>query len=70
MHVFDIPAGQYAIGVFHDVNANNSLDTNFFGVPKEQYGFSNNATGNFGPPSFDAAAVLVTNDMMHTIKLR
>jgi uncharacterized protein (DUF2141 family) len=70
VHVFDIPAGKYAIGVFHDVNGNNSLDTNFFGMPKEQYGFSNNATGSFGPPSFDDAAVFVTKDAMHTIKLR
>jgi uncharacterized protein (DUF2141 family) len=25
-------------------------------VPNEQYGFSNNALGRFGPPSFESAS--------------
>ena len=32
------------------------MDNNFFWVPKEQYGFSNNARALFGPPTFEAAA--------------
>ena len=67
---FDLPAGTYAIGVFHDVNGNNSLDTNFLGIPKEQYGFGNDATGSFGPPSFNDAAITVSKDATHTITLR
>ena len=35
---------------------NEKLDTNFFGIPKEQFGFSNNAKGRFGPPSFESAS--------------
>ena len=69
-HDFDLPTGTYAIGVFHDVNGNNSLDTNFLGIPKEQYGFGNDATGSFGPPSFDEAAIKVSKDATHTIILR
>ena len=69
-HDFDLPTGAYAIGVFHDVNGNNSLDTNFLGIPKEQYGFGNDATGSFGPPSFDEAAITVSKDATHTIILR
>jgi hypothetical protein len=30
--------------------------TNFFGIPEEGYGFSNNARGSMGPPAFDKAA--------------
>ena len=51
----DIPAGAYAISVFHDANENGKLDTNFMGIPKEGFGFSNDAMGSFGPPSFELA---------------
>ena len=53
---YKLPAGQYAVGIFHDVNLNNKMDNNFLGLPKEQYGFSNNARALFGPPSFEDAA--------------
>lgn len=53
---YEVAPGTYAIGIFHDVNLNNRLDNYFFGVPKEQYGFSNDARGFMGPPSFEAAA--------------
>ena len=46
---FEIPAGNYAIGIFIDTNANEALDRNFLQIPTEQYGFSNNAKGRFGP---------------------
>ena len=52
---YELPAGQYAVGIFHDVNLNNKMDNNFLGLPKEQYGFSNNARALFGPPSFEDA---------------
>lgn len=54
--VFDnLQAGNYAVKAFHDENNNDDFDTNFLGIPKEDYGFSNNAKGLFGPPSWDAA---------------
>jgi uncharacterized protein (DUF2141 family) len=37
----------------HDSNSNQKLDTNWIGIPKEGYGFSNNAKATLGPPSFD-----------------
>lgn len=48
-----IPFGQYAVKVFHDENGNEELDTNFIGIPIEDYGFSNNSRGSFGPPSWE-----------------
>jgi len=48
-----IPSNNYAIAVHHDVNMNGKIDTNFFGIPKEGFCFSNNAMGNFGPPSYE-----------------
>lgn len=49
-------AGTYAIAVFQDLNEDGILNKGVFGVPSEPYGFSNNARGKFGPPSFQAAA--------------
>lgn len=52
----DIPKGVYALAVIHDENMNGKLDTNALGIPKEGYGFSNNAKGVIGAPSFSAAS--------------
>jgi uncharacterized protein (DUF2141 family) len=51
--VFDVPDGVYAIGVIHDENTNGELDSNIIGIPREGFGFSNDAMGMFGPPGFD-----------------
>lgn len=48
-----IPFGKYAVTIFHDVNQDGELSTNFIGIPKEPYGFSNNPKSSFGPPSFE-----------------
>lgn len=53
----DLPTGDYAITIFHDVNNNNDLDTNGIGIPKEPFGFSNNPKILFGPPKFNKAKV-------------
>jgi uncharacterized protein (DUF2141 family) len=52
----DVPSGTYAISVMHDTNDNKELDSNFFGIPKEGFGFSNDAMGAFGPPDFKKAS--------------
>ncbi len=52
-----LPPGRYAVIAFHDENDNGRLDENPWGVPTEGYGFSNNAQGLLGAPSFDAAGV-------------
>jgi len=55
-----LTAGRYAVAVYQDENRNGKLDKNFLGMPIEPYGFSNDARGSMGPPSFDAAAVDIT----------
>ena len=57
----DLPAGRYAVAAYVDTNSNSKLDTNFTGAPTEPYGFSRDARGMFGPPSFDEAAFEVGN---------
>ncbi len=51
-----LPNGNYAIAVMHDENNNAKLDTNFFGIPTEGFGFSNGAKAHaFSPASFEEA---------------
>jgi len=58
----NVPAGKYAVSVIHDANSNGDLDTGSFGIPVEAYGFSNDARGMFGPPSFDESEFEITSD--------
>ena len=66
----EVPDGEYAIAAFLDTNANNKMDKNFIGIPKEQYGFSNNAMGRMSAPSFDQAKFSVQGDTIQDIGLR
>ena len=66
---YELPTGQYAVGIFHDVNLNNKMDNNFFGIPKEQYGFSNNARALFGPPNFEDASFVLNGTASQSIDL-
>jgi uncharacterized protein (DUF2141 family) len=55
----DIPSGEYALAVYHDVNGNREFDKNMLGIPQEDYAFSNNASSPFGPPSFEKAKFML-----------
>ena len=57
-----IPFGEYAIKIYHDEDNDNELDTNFLGMPTEEYGFSNNARGSFGPASWEDAKFLFKSE--------
>ena len=66
----DIPPGTYALGVVHDENMNGKLDTKWLGIPKEGYGFSNDAKAFLSAPSFSAAGFRYDGqDMGLTIRL-
>ena len=65
-----VPFGDYGIAVFHDENGNEELDTNFLGIPKEAFGFSNNRSAMFGPPSWKKSKfALDTTNAEHVISL-
>ena len=57
-----LPAGAYAVALFQDENGNDKLDTTAFGAPTEKYGFSNDARGVMGPPSYDKCVFYFTQD--------
>jgi len=65
----NIPNGTYAIALYHDENLNNKLDKNFLKIPKEGYGFSNNAKPFFGPPKFDKAKFQLDGNYHAQIKM-
>lgn len=56
----DLPAGEYGIKMYHDVDQNGQMNTNAFGLPTEPYAFSNDAVGMMGPAKWDAAKFTVT----------
>lgn len=67
---FKLPAGNYAVDVYHDENANQELDKNLVGMPTEKYGFSNNPSATFGPPAFKEQLVKLDKDRTIEIKLQ
>ena len=66
----NIPNGTYAIALYHDEDNNDKLNTNFFGIPNEGTGLSNNARASFGPPKFDDAKFELKTKIELEIKLR
>jgi uncharacterized protein (DUF2141 family) len=71
VHVPDLMPGSYAVTVHHDENGDGKLNRSLLGIPREGYGFSNDARAVFGPPSFASAAVqLAQEDTVITITVR
>ena len=56
----NLQPGAYAVAVFHDENGNHEFDQGLFGIPLEDFAFSNNARVFFAPPSFKDAAFQLT----------
>jgi uncharacterized protein (DUF2141 family) len=66
----DLPAGDYAAKMFHDVNGDGRMNANPFGMPTEPFAFTNNARGNMGPAGWDRAHLSLRADHSQTITLR
>lgn len=64
-----LPAGVYAAQVMHDLNGNSEMDSNFVGMPKEPWAFSNNATGRMGPAKWEDAKFEISGDTDIQIRL-
>jgi uncharacterized protein (DUF2141 family) len=46
--------GTYLLAVYHDEDANRKLNRSLIGLPREGFGFSNNASSSIGLPAFEA----------------
>lgn len=51
----ELPAGDYALSLFQDLDSNAELKSNWIGIPKEPVATSNNAKGSMGPPDYKDA---------------
>lgn len=63
----DVPEGSYAVSIGHDLNGNKRVDTNFIGMPTEQWGVSNNARPALRAPRFDEAVFKVAADAKQVV---
>jgi uncharacterized protein (DUF2141 family) len=64
-----VATGTYAVSIIHDENDNNKLDVGSYGIPIEKTGFSNNARGKAGAPSFNDCMFSVDEDTVIYITL-
>lgn len=66
-----LPAGEYAVVVFHDANDNGVIDHNLIGLPNEAIGFSNAFKLSFisGLPTFDKLR-FAHGEVAQTIQIR
>ena len=58
-----LPAGEYAIAFYQDLNKNQEFDQGFLGIPLEPYGFSRNPKVLFSAPDFKESAFLLNKNM-------
>ena len=56
----ELPAGDYALAVYQDLNSNGKMDKNLVGIPKEPFGFSRNFKPRFSAPDFEDCQISLT----------
>jgi uncharacterized protein (DUF2141 family) len=66
----EVPAGPFAVSVFHDKDGDGELDSVALGIPSEAYGFSGDARDLFGPPSFEEARIELAAGETKVIAIR
>ena len=66
----NLPKGTYLISILLDENFNNILDTNFIGIPSEQYGFSSKKQIRFRKPKFDEGSIEFFKNKILNIELQ
>jgi uncharacterized protein (DUF2141 family) len=66
----NVPAGTYAVFVFHDANTNNKMDKNFLGIPKEGYGASKNKLPFASAPSYNDNKFVVENKTITSLQIK
>jgi len=65
----ELPKGVYAVAIIHDANKNSKLDKNFFGVPTEGYGFSNNLRFRLRGATFEESQFELDGDRKIVIEM-
>ncbi len=58
----NLPVGDYAVAIYHDLNANDNFDRNWIGYPSEPFAMSNNLRPwKLLLPSFDSAKITLSS---------
>ncbi len=58
----NLPLGNYAVAIYHDLNVNDNFDRNWIGYPTEPFAVSNNLhPWKLLLPSFDSAKISLLN---------
>ena len=65
----NVPDGDYAVSCFHDEDDNGKLNMFMGMMPTEDYGTSNNAPANFGPPKWIDAKFEVKDGETKTFEI-
>ena len=68
--ISDLPVGEYAIALYHDINSDKICNKNWIGIPTESYGFSNNVRVIFSSPSFEKTKFSLNEDLAINVKLK
>ena len=66
----NLKSGKYAVSVMNDKNGNKVLDKNLLGIPKEEWGVSNNVRPTLRAPSFEEAAFEIDEKKDLTLSIR
>jgi|TARA_R100000479_G_scaffold33554_2_gene13919 uncharacterized protein (DUF2141 family) len=65
----NVPDGDYAVSCFHDEDDNGKLNMFMGLMPTEDYGTSNNAPANFGPPKWKDAKFEIKDGETKTFEI-
>ena len=57
--VSGVAPGRYAVAAYQDEDNSGKLKRNFFGLPREDLGFSRDPALGLGPPSFESSALTI-----------
>ena len=66
----DLAPGVYGVALLHDEDDSGGMTTNFLGIPKEAYGFGNDARGRMSAPDFGESTVRVEGETVTRVRVR
>lgn len=68
--VFPLEPGEYGLAILDDENDNRKMDFNFFGIPKEGFGFSDYYSRGILRPKFDKFKFKLEKDQKKKILVK
>lgn len=66
----DLPPGEYGFSILDDNNKSGEMEYNFFGIPKEGFGFSNYFHTGILAPKFEAFKFLLKKGKTSLVKIK